>query len=118
MEDDMSGVEALVGLDACAHWMVALLFILIGAVVVRKAHPTAGTLFTTGGVAHLLASCCNTLPQVWYHVDVDLYLTGGAFALLLATAVQTIAGALLIASFVVLARHVVAQQALAAGGVS
>lgn len=115
MEEEMNAAQALLGVNACAGWLVGLLLVVVGMLVVRKAHSTAGSLFAGAGVARFLLSCCATAPRVWLDVDIDLYLMLGPVASLLATGAHVLTGGLLLASLVLLSRHVIAKSATAEG---
>lgn len=62
MNEEYLAIEAI---GACTGWLGALVFVIVGLTVVRKAHATAGYLVAAAGGLKIVVNCCAAFPTVY-----------------------------------------------------
>ena len=94
----------------CVAFLIGIAFIVVGAVVVRKAHPTSGYLFIAAGAVTILYRCCfgGATPEALINADIDFELIQMIMLLktLMGAGQLLLVGVLLAAGLVTLAKQV------------
>ncbi|MGE0786826.1 MAG: hypothetical protein AB7S26_14235 [Sandaracinaceae bacterium] len=109
----MMGLSSLTG---CIGWITAVVLLVVGFVVVRKVHPTAGYMLGAAGLLRWAMFCCRSLEPALlqagqYQVLESLGMIPNVMELLL----ELVTVVAILASLGTLARAVTTRRAAAGG---